>query len=87
MPRYIDISDLHIPEGIFQGVNVPKLLAWLESLPAANVEEVKHGEWIAHGADYECSKCGKYDSYGLDPYCCNCGAKMDGEENEDAEIC
>lgn len=43
MARYIDISDLHVPEGIFTGVNVPKLLAWIHSITPAEVEEVKHG--------------------------------------------
>ena len=59
---------------------------------AADVAEVRHGEWIGRQLDdfkkYEstCSECGwvgieNYDSYN-DPsdfnYCPNCGAKMDG---------
>ena len=99
MARYIDISDLHIPEGIFQGVNVPKLLAWLESLPAADVEEVRHGEWEDDADDLfwgnyivkkHCSECGytpefdrETELFNLTKRCPNCGAKMDGKENED----
>lgn len=67
--------------------NVAKMI---ELLPAADVEEVKHGKWIGKQLDnfrkYEvtCSNCGwvgieNYDSYN-DPsdfnYCPNCGAKM-----------
>ena len=59
---------------------------YVKALPAADVEEVKHGHWIPtphsigiNKTPYECSRCGmaaerKY------PYC-NCGAKMDGEQN------
>lgn len=82
MERYIDISDLHIPEGIFQGVNVPKLLDWLESLPPADVVKVKHGEIIKTGRRYpycsEC-KCNVSDGFYRCPWC---GAKFDGKENE-----
>ena len=71
--------------------NVAKMI---ELLPAADVEEVKHGKWIGKQLDnfrkYEvtCSNCGwigieNYDSYN-DPsdfnYCPNCGAKMDLED-------
>lgn len=60
----------------------------LMNVPAADVVEVRHGEWVhsdkaAHwfGKD-KCSEC-YYRTYdGLDlshfNYCPNCGAKMDG---------
>lgn len=93
MPRYIDISDIHIPKGIFEGINVPKLLAWLESLPTADVEEVRHGEWEDNKVAFYrmCSECGcgvrsRRDVVLLNfidhqyYYCPNCGAKMDGKE-------
>ena len=55
--------------------------------PAADVESVRHGEWIEikkysemFGVDfilgYRCSLCGRREEY-LQPYC-NCGAKMNG---------
>ena len=62
----------------------------------ADVEEVKHGEWIDKptGAYSRmqswCSACGKHSGIGgiesnrHKPYCPNCGAKMDGKgENHD----
>ena len=58
----------------------------MESVPVADVVEVKHGEWIwtENGeADYEqfwvCSVCGEKD-YIETNYCPNCGAKMDGKD-------
>lgn len=67
----------------------------LESLPAADVEPVKHGMWIAKqtalGTKYTvCSNCGYGISIPLDghlskldlsdvPRCPNCGEKMDLE--------
>jgi hypothetical protein len=66
----------------------------IKKLPAADVEEVKHGKWIGKQLDnfrkYEviCSNCDwigieNYDSYD-NPfefnYCPNCGAKMNLED-------
>ena len=59
-------------------------------LPTADVEEVKHGEWLEHEEmfydgefhseypmkGYKCSLCGRI-LWNKEPYC-NCGAKMDG---------
>ena len=66
----------------------------LEKLPAADVVEVKHGEWV-EGAEHftngfyeaECSVCGNYIRWnegnsGEWNYCPNCGAKMDGGKTE-----
>ena len=62
--------------------------------PAADVVEVRHGEWIIKTDDYDneymmCSCC-KDEFYPVDAdtvdsttnYCPNCGAKMDGERKE-----
>ena len=65
--------------------------------PAADVVEVKHGEWIGEGDGYSegeividvwyCSECGHCIDEGIDDphilpnYCPNCGAKMDGGGN------
>ncbi len=60
------------------------------NVPAADVVEVRHGEWskqedkLCHW--FICSYCGerpplniwKYEWHS--PYCPNCGAKMDGKE-------
>lgn len=67
----------------------------IQSAPAADVAEVKHGEWVAvpssdmaTGKAYKCSECKKM-RYGarLPPYCQECGAKMDGKENADNAEC
>lgn len=59
----------------------------IASLPAAEVEPVKHGEWkeitTHNGCTYDydcvCSEC-KISGHPFDNYCSNCGAKMDGKE-------
>lgn len=65
----------------------------LEEAPAADVQGVKHGEWIkfypknAFDGSYYCSFCGHEQDIAngmITPldigfyYCPNCGAKMDG---------
>ena len=57
----------------------------VKGFPAADVVEVKHGEWIASHEEFcECSLC-KYPVYAAwnkTNFCPNCGAKMDGERRE-----
>lgn len=69
---------------LMQGV----VLDLLNNMPAADVAEVKHGEWIwteTGEEDYDqfwvCSVCGEKD-YIETNYCPNCGAKMDGGKAE-----
>ena len=64
----------------------------IKELPAADVEEVKHGKWVKpHWRNSvscaNCSICGAeayhYDFHGVQKtyrYCPNCGAKMDLED-------
>ena len=70
----------------------------LEDTPAADVVEVRHGEWLYHecvssydGAisGYSCSHCGVFvdeEEFENDKFhkkfCGNCGAKMDGKDGE-----
>ena len=51
--------------------------------PAADVEEVRRGEWIYGEFDIShCSECGyEITPNMISPYCPNCGAKMDGGNN------
>lgn len=70
-----------IKKDIMGGLNYERIL---NSIPAADVQPVKHGRWAAN---IFCSNCGWYmeDDVTLSPmmvffnYCPNFGAKMDGE--------
>ncbi|MCM1298214.1 MAG: hypothetical protein NC203_00465 [Firmicutes bacterium] len=54
----------------------------LESIPAADVHKVKHGEWFGT----VCTACGESTSFYFDcKYCPNCGAKMDAQDGETNE--
>lgn len=61
---------------------------YIKRVPAADVAEVRRGEWIVtkteHGwncaeypTEYTCSVCGRTEAH-EEPYC-HCGAKMGGE--------
>lgn len=65
-----------------------KCLEAVENIPAADVEEVRHGRWEdrrEHDGEWYCAACGEemtICSCGKDKtweyaYCPNCGAKMD----------
>ena len=76
------------------GALTESFIRFVERQPAADVVEVRHGEWIfkEYGEDtytnltriYECSLCGRTIeclNEADEPYC-HCGAKMDGERKE-----
>lgn len=58
-----------------------------ESIPAADVEPVRHGRLLRTGFDEyfcewaECSVC-RRDNFANAQYCCGCGAKLDGGRKE-----
>ncbi len=59
---------------------------YLETIPAADVATVRHGQWIdslARITPY-CSACGHSHRCLIRTpnYCPNCGSKMDGEVDE-----
>lgn len=70
---------------VFLALNTAK--DYIKNLPAADVQEVKHGEWIhIESSDtqtnkaYKCSHCKRLQYYitcDRPLYCPNCGAKMD----------
>lgn len=54
-------------------------MALIDTIPAADVAEVKHGRWIKHKYFDECSEC--YTMVILRyNYCPNCGARIDIKE-------
>lgn len=67
----------------------------VDHAPAADVAEVRHGEWVdRYGGHcgypvYICTACGHSATWGpkeaqiLTNYCPNCGAKMDGKGEGD----
>lgn len=58
----------------------------IKELPVADVEEVRHGEWVYDGDCFHCSACNRtyqlgslqtiYDVKRCWKYCANCSAKM-----------
>ena len=88
MTRYINVDQcdevIKKSLGIYDTTELKEMLSYF---PTADVQKVKHGEWIHDSYNktvFRCSKCGRLiqsvsnnpsESY---PYC-HCGAKMDGE--------
>ena len=65
--------------------SVNDMLDELEDYPSADVEKVRHGEWIGirNRSTFRCSICEKINDNDGDVRCPFCGAKMDGgKENE-----
>lgn len=55
----------------------------INTIPAADVVEVRHGEWVICSDGYYpyCSICKAEPKNGvMSNYCPNCGAKMNGKE-------
>ena len=71
----------------------------ISGLPAADVAEVVHGEWLRSDDDWnslttiQCSSCGEEWCFETDDdvsllnykHCPNCGAKMDGGNDDAAD--
>lgn len=67
---------------------VDELADFVENIPLADVQSVKHGRWIPQGDDlWLCSNCKENIIYSMHKsdrtekqrYCCRCGARMDGD--------
>ena len=61
--------------------------AWAEiaHIPAADVVEVRHGTWTDIGSlSCRCSECGCKNNR-TTPYCPLCGARMDKEDEHEAD--
>ena len=76
-----------------------KNLQSISDMPAADVAEVVHGQWLRADDDWnslttiQCSLCSEEWCFETDDdvsllnykYCPNCGAKMDGGDNDAAD--
>lgn len=70
------------PGGIFTEVFKKVVLEIISNQPTADVQEVRHGEWLEDDYGYcRCSNCRyEHDSPEcITPYCPECGTKMDEE--------
>lgn len=61
-----------------------RVMQIVNSMPTADVQEVRHGKWEQENDIFTCSECGyQFECEGYTQffnYCPNCGAKMDGEK-------
>ena len=88
MAEYIDRSEIKCEMWAVGPLCSPMMIVrkkTIDSIPAADVAPVVHGEWrakimkdIGTHTVYWCSKC-NCCSYFRYKYCPNCGAKMDGD--------
>ena len=85
MARYIDADKLDTrPKGNNSQRTMWLQIKWLiDEAPTADVEEVRHGEWIKapcseKDGDAHCSECNHWD-WSDCKYCSSCGAKMNRE--------
>ena len=56
----------------------------VESIPGADVAPVRHGRWIEKAPHPYCSEC-FVECRDKTPYCPNCGARMDKEDEHEAD--
>ena len=89
----LDIINTLKDTGEFAGyADYCTLFDTIDTMPAADVQPVKHGRWIPQGDDmWLCSNCKKNIIFSMHEsdrtekqrYCCRCGARMDGQEVEE----
>ena len=91
--KYIDYGKLleeRYRLGLDEMSRISKVNAFnhfIDTMPIADVEEVRRGKWINHsGGEWGCSSCanivfteGSWETP-YDNYCPYCGAKMDKEQ-------
>ena len=80
-------------DGFWNKIDVPTIKNIIRTIPAADVQEVKHGQWLQVSDDdqyegsYICSECNTeevfFDESSFFNYCPHCGTKMDGGKNND----
>ena len=88
LPTWIEVlgfgwRSAKYPNGVFDCEDV---INSIQNQPTADVEELKHGEWVYdHWCEFKCSICGHWsqtEPRARENYCPNCGAKMDGGKKE-----
>lgn len=86
--RELRLWHMHKTDSLPDHFHYTGIKAWLEALPAADVQPVKHGRWIpvGHKLSRICSVCDRDEPYkfaddnaNVYDYCPHCGSKMDGE--------
>ena len=90
MSKYVNAADAAEKIAEKHGIRIADLCDTFGDIPAADVAEVRHGQWIRKEDDscywYECSECGEKlakTQWGNDyfsAYCPNCGTLMDKQE-------
>ena len=93
MGKYIDreamLEQIARRESLMVGdkmISIDALREFIMNRPVADVEEVKHSEWIydSNTGEPRCSECGEDALEGIiTPFCPFCGAKLN-EEDENA---
>lgn len=93
MARYIDAVNAAEIISDKLGITLSELVDVMATVPTADVQEVKHGDWLKPGNDpidnkqWICSECkgltetAYYCGHCYYNYCPNCGARMDGVAN------
>lgn len=69
--------------GVFTRESIEQIVS---NLPAADVAEVRHGNWTwnPHHCKWVCSECGGMEGECMSPCCKWCGARMDEEDEHEA---
>lgn len=90
MPKYINVDEIRltavgtVDEDGDILVSVRDVKKALDQTPAADVAEVRRGEWVyGENEMCHCSECGNEEpEHAISPYCPYCGAQMDDERKE-----
>lgn len=80
--RELRLWHMHKTDSLPDHFHYTGIKAWLEALPAEDVQPVEHGRWVLDNPEQvlmHCSNCNWRNLSWKWKYCPNCGARMDGE--------